>query len=93
MSRYLCLILVLVGCGSVAPRTPASCKAEADIGIVVGSTGVVVGTVVAVDPTHVVDTRQERHIRAAVVGGAALVALTGLAIGHDAYMCTEEAEK
>jgi len=67
---------------------------QADVGLVVGSTSILVGTVAAVDPMAARDDRGERNRRRAVELSAAGFALAGLVVAHaaavDAQQCAKE---
>jgi hypothetical protein len=70
--------LLCTSCATVQPR------AQRDLGLVLGTSGVIVGMVAGADPTGAVDDRSDRQLRTGMVIGAAAVAVTGIVLMHAA---------
>lgn len=89
MTRTLLAIaLVLTACG--AQQHPCqSARTRADAMLFVGSGAIMVGTAVAVDPVGVVDSREKRQARTDVELALGLVALSSIAMVHEAGTCKE----
>jgi len=80
----LALALLLFACVPANQRTCASVRTQADVGLVVGSGAIMIGTAAAVDPTGAVDSKRGRRVRTDIVLVAAGVALAGAMVTHDA---------
>jgi hypothetical protein len=89
----LAVALVLSACVPAQERTCSAVRTQADVGLIVGSGAIMIGTTAAVDPVGVVDSREKRHVRTAVELTAAGVALAGIVAVHvagwDMQQCQE----
>jgi uncharacterized membrane protein len=93
----LALAILLSACVPAQERSCESVRTQADVGLIVGSGAIMIGTTAAVDPTSAVDSREKRHTRTALVLTAAGVALVSAMVTHDAGWgmreCRENTEK
>jgi hypothetical protein len=93
----LALALLLSACVPANQRTCASVRTQADVGLIVGSGAIMIGTAAAVDPTGAVDSKRDRRVRTDIELAAAGVAIAGIVVAHaaawDAQQCIESPEK
>jgi hypothetical protein len=93
----LALALVLSACVPANQRTCAAVRTQADVGLVVGSSAIMIGTAAAVDPTGAVDSKRDRRVRTDIELAAAGVALAGIVVAHaaawDAQQCRETEDR
>ena len=96
MRGLLCLLL-LTACSAQQERPCSAVDTQADLGLVIGTTGIVVLTAAAVDPTSVRDSGGEHATRLSVEAAAATAALAGVVTIHaavlDAQQCRETEDR
>jgi len=84
MTRLFPLALLLSACVAPQERPCLSLDTQRDVGLVVGSSAILIGTTAAVDPMSARDTPGERRTRTGIELGLGFVALAGIVAVHKA---------